>query len=150
MCCRTSEDTALLILKEIYSPLGIAPIMPGPDGATAKPIMPPTSVPPPPRSVGAYPGASQSALSPPASHSPFPPAGQPQGAPFQPPPLSGAPPPPMQGSAVRFASPWGPTGPGSQGSSRGSTPPLGGQGMPQPGSIGPPPMAGFTRSSPKQ
>ena len=148
VCGRTSEDTALLILKEIYSPLGIAPIMPGPDGTTPKPVMPPASAPPPPKSVAAYPAPGQASSPPPGSIFPFPPTGQPQGPAFHHPPPTGAPPPHMQGPAARFPSPWGSAGPGSQGSSRGSTPPLGSQGMPQPGNMGPPPMSGFTRSPP--
>ncbi|KAK7110285.1 triacylglycerol hydrolase DDHD2-like [Littorina saxatilis] len=155
-CYWTSEDTVLLILKEIYSPLGITPIMPGPDGITPKPIMPPSAG-PPPKSMAPYPGGKPSYPThsghayPPMPHPHGPPT-HPQGLPSHPPSMGVGPPPPphMQGPAARFTPPphlMG--GPGSQSSSRGSTPPPSMPAASQAASFGPPPMAGFVRSKPQ-
>ncbi|KAL8613088.1 hypothetical protein ACOMHN_035029 [Nucella lapillus] len=163
-CYWTSEDTALLILKEIYSPLGITPLMPGPDGIVPKPVTPLSSMghPPPPHPHKAptpYSPDGPPSMFPPHSAYPFPSPGPPQGSPFT--PAAGTvPPPPMSGPGGRLAHPFPGGMPGSQGSSRGSTPPVAGQGMmmrmppPPPtqggaGGVGPPPIAGFLRSSPQ-
>ncbi|XP_076460329.1 triacylglycerol hydrolase DDHD2-like [Babylonia areolata] len=150
-CYWNSEDTVLLILKEIYSPLGISPLMPGPDGRPPRLFMPPAvSNPPPPRTLTSYVGT-----------------GQPMSVPLQvtttssqgpsaAPPPSILPPGPLpqhvQGPLARTASPFMAGGSESQGSSRSSTPPVGGlaaaasQGVR--GNPGPPPMSGFVRPQP--
>lgn len=152
-CYWTSEDTALLILKEIYSPLGITPLMPGPDGSIPKPVMP-VPMGPPPNAVTPYSEGVQPPMLPPLTVAPIPPSGPPQGPPFRSTVMGGGaiPPPPLTGPGVRFAHQFPGGMPGSQGSSRGSTPPVGGPGMMPPSQgagVGPPPMAGFVRSSPQ-
>ena len=76
---RESEDTILLMLKEIYAKMGIAPVKPG--QIHAAPLRPPPMG--PGASIQAPPMMSQSPLGSPSSHH-----HQPQGAPpMQPPPL---------------------------------------------------------------
>ena len=166
-CDRNSEDTVLLILKEIYAPLGISPIMPGPGGRTPRPFMPP-AVGPPPKSVSPY---AASGTSHPASFvsqdglSPFPSSGSPSLLPpsgpssVLPPSSTGGgdPYPHWQGPLTRVASPFVSGGARSEGSSRSSTPPrsgAGGIGMAVPSSqvrsAGPPPAAEFVLQSPSK
>ena len=51
---RDSEDTALLLLREIYAPLGIRPRLPG--EISREPSLPPRSAVGPPPTAGATPG----------------------------------------------------------------------------------------------
>ncbi|KAL8596924.1 hypothetical protein ACOMHN_062294 [Nucella lapillus] len=152
-CYWTSVDTVLLILKEIYAPLGISPIMPGPDGRTPKLLMPPPAMGShhPAKSLS-YIGTSQSTSVPlqvlssqtPPPPPPHPPSMSTQGHPplheqqYPPPTLARFPPPPPFTAAE------------SQGGSRSGTPPVGGLSAAPVGNAGPPPISGFVRSPPQQ
>ncbi|XP_022287855.2 triacylglycerol hydrolase DDHD2-like isoform X2 [Crassostrea virginica] len=119
-CYWESEDTVLLVLKELYSPQGMSPQMPGPEGAVK---LYNTAAPPP-----------RGSAPPPMSHYSSPPSNQPMGVPLMPPTAQG--PPPMRTPHMMPSS--GPMPPQmTQG--MGSGPP------PQPGNIGPPPLAGFVK-----
>ncbi|XP_061185904.1 phospholipase DDHD2-like isoform X1 [Saccostrea echinata] len=120
-CYWESEDTVLLVLKELYSPQGMTPQMPGPEGAVK---LYNTAASPPRGSVP-----------PPMSQYPSPPSNQPVGVPLMTPPSHG--PPPMRTSNMmppRGSVPSPYMNPGMN-----SGPP------PQPASFGPPPLAGFVK-----
>ncbi|CAL1526017.1 unnamed protein product, partial [Lymnaea stagnalis] len=55
-CYWCSEDTALLLLKEIYAPLGIRPTMPGAEGGklSRESSLPPRQPPPPPSGLTSF------------------------------------------------------------------------------------------------
>lgn len=141
---RTSEDTALLVLKEIYAPLGITPIMPGPETSGNKAALPLL----PPKPGGPFqPGHAH-------AFTPSPTGSFPQQ--FRPSTPSAHHPPSMHQSYMHrtptpAASPFGlpVTCMPSQGNSRASTPI---QGPPvvqssQEGAAGPPPVFGFVPTS---
>lgn len=117
---RESEDTVLLVLKELYSPQGITPQMPGPDG-TVKLYNAAAS---PPRGPAPPPMAQYS-----------PPSNQPMGVPLMTPPSNG--PPPMR--TPNMMPPMGhmPSPHMTQGMTSGPPPPS--------SNVGPPPLAGFVK-----
>ncbi|GFO31585.1 sec23-interacting protein [Plakobranchus ocellatus] len=124
-CYWESEDTALLMLKEIFMPLGIRPVMPGTSGSASARNLPPSresslpprqlSGPPPPPMTGGHgthavqlpPSLSSSSLPPVSAPLPVnmlphqPPAPDVQASPFNPAmPLAGPPPPMFSPSTV--------------------------------------------------
>lgn len=120
---RESEDTVLLVLKELYSPQGMSPQMPGPEGA-----------------VKLYNTAALPPRGPtPMSQYPSPPSNQPMGVPLMSPPSQG----PPQMRAPNMMPPRGPMPSPhmnfGMNSGMNSGPP------PQPASVGPPPLAGFVK-----
>ncbi|XP_056004599.1 phospholipase DDHD2-like isoform X2 [Ostrea edulis] len=119
-CYWESEDTVLLVLKELYSPQGITPQMPGPDG-TVKLYNAAAS---PPRGPAPPPMAQYS-----------PPSNQPMGVPLMTPPSNG--PPPMR--TPNMMPPMGhmPSPHMTQGMTSGPPPPS--------SNVGPPPLAGFVK-----
>ncbi|XP_046327437.2 phospholipase DDHD2-like isoform X2 [Haliotis rufescens] len=137
-CYWESEDTVLLFLKELYSPFGIAPQMPGPEGAHQRAAAGPSPLGPPPMSVPAGP----------------PPLGSPpQGIPRQPPPgfspgpfSRGQNPSPGPSFSPGMLPPTVRQGPPPMGMPPMQSPPQG----QQTATVGPPPMSGFFRSPPKQ
>lgn len=120
---RESEDTVLLVLKELYSPQGMSPQMPGPEGA----VKLYNTAAPPPRGPT------------PMSQYPSPPSNQPMGVPLMSPPSQG----PPQMRAPNMMPPRGPMPSPhmnfGMNSGMNSGPP------PQPASVGPPPLAGFVK-----
>ncbi|XP_013407537.1 phospholipase DDHD2 [Lingula anatina] len=125
-CYWESEDTALMILKEIYLPLGMTPVMPGSDLTANRFPRPP----------------SQQSLGPSPTMLGAPPRGPPMGPPSGPPPghPSGA----MSGPAGYSAGPL----PGNYAAvSRGSPPPpyTAQQAPAAAPPSGPPPLQGFVR-----
>ena len=135
---RNSEDTVLLVLKEIYSLYGVAPTLPGSDSTQKQ------AVGPPPRSsqpnIATY-NMNQSA------QPSFP--SQVLSQPLQPPSgYSERPPPPPSQGHQQYG--MGPPVVNPQGYSM--VPPQVNIGSPQtqPGAnVGPPPMMGFMRATPK-
>ncbi len=125
--CRESEDTILMILKETYALLGLAPIKPG-EGAH-KQRLPPPPMASPPGSLLASP------VAPPPSHMAGPGIAPPPVSGFSAAGPSGLPPPPMMGSYGTPPPPVATTGAWSAGAPppASSTP------------LGPPPISGFVR-----
>ncbi|KAL5017539.1 hypothetical protein ScPMuIL_007128 [Solemya velum] len=127
-CYWESEDTVLLVLKELYDLYGITPQMPGPETASRPPLpadMAASSAAPtlplPPSNLSQHPPLSMSRIPPHFSQTV---------------PMSGAAgrPPPMAPSSMAPHT----IGPPSMGS---QPPPV--------SAVGPPPMAGFMRQQPK-
>lgn len=118
-CYWESEDTVLLVLKELYSPQGMSPQMPGPEGAVK---LYNTAAPPPRGPV-------------PMSQYPPPPSNQPMGVPLMSPPSQG----PPQMRTPNMMPPRGPMPSPHMNLGMNSGPP------PQPTSVGPPPLAGFVK-----
>lgn len=118
-CYWESEDTVLLVLKELYSPQGMFPQMPGPEGAVK---LYNTAAPPPRGPV-------------PMSQYPPPPSNQPMGVPLMSPPSQG----PPQMRTPNMMPPRGPMPSPHMNLGMNSGPP------PQPTSVGPPPLAGFVK-----
>lgn len=118
-CYWESEDTVLLVLKELYSPQGMSPQMPGPEGA-----------------VKLYNTAAPLPRGPvPMSQYPPPPSNQPMGVPLMSPPSQG----PPQMRTPNMMPPRGPMPSPHMNLGMNSGPP------PQPTSVGPPPLAGFVK-----
>lgn len=118
-CYWESEDTVLLVLKELYSPQGMSPQMPGPEGAVK---LYNTAAPPPRGPV-------------PMSQYPPPPSNQPMGVPLMSPPSQS----PPQMRTPNMMPPRGPMPSPHMNLGMNSGPP------PQPASVGPPPLAGFVK-----
>lgn len=118
-CYWESEDTVLLVLKELYSPQGMSPQMPGPEGAVK---LYNTAAPPPRGPV-------------PMSQYPPPPSNQPMGVPLMSPPSQS----PPQMRTPNMMPPRGPMPSPHMNLGMNSGPP------PQPTSVGPPPLAGFVK-----